>query len=145
MTQIQQITGLPEGLDRLIKESVSEGYDFVEQMQSNWQKGVNRFDQPGEAYFSATRDKILVGVGGINRDPYSEERIGRIRHFYVLPAFRRQGIGSSLLEHIVAFGCQAFPGLRLRTLNPAAALFYEASGFRKIESQSATHILGCSA
>lgn len=49
--------------------------------------------------FVVEHDKKIVGVGGVNIDPYTSDiNIGRIRHVYVLPAYRQKGVGKELLR-----------------------------------------------
>ena len=52
-----------------------------------WRTGTNRFDRPDEALFGAWAKGQLVGVCGLNIDPYrGDDRVGRVRHLYVLSA-----------------------------------------------------------
>ena len=67
--------------------------------------------------------------------------VGRVRHLYVVEAFRRQSIGQHLLESIVAEARGVFHELRLRTDSEHAARFYERFGFRGIHGEAATHAL----
>jgi GNAT superfamily N-acetyltransferase len=44
----------------------------------------------------------LVGVCGLNRDPFSQQpRAGRIRHLYISERHRRRGIGQQLLVSVI--------------------------------------------
>jgi GNAT superfamily N-acetyltransferase len=115
---------------------------MLQKLVEEWQSGANRFDRPGECYLGASDDGLLLAVGGVNRDDY-EGGVGlaRLRHFYVRPDHRRAGIGSGLLKLLVLCARLHFPAMRLRTGNPAAARFYEAHGFRRIDEPFATHRL----
>jgi hypothetical protein len=100
-----------------------------------WEEGSNRFDQDGEALFEARlRSGELVGVCGLNRDPYTPgcSRFGRVRRLYVAPATRRQGIASQLVQTIQAAAEGHFDALGLRTHDRPAAAFYEALGFASV-------------
>src|SRR5207249_6785208 len=81
----------------LVAESERLGLRLVRRLADEWATGANRFDRPGEILFGAFIDGRLVGVGGLNIDPYAgDERVGRLRHLYVLSAFRRMGVGRQL-------------------------------------------------
>ena len=84
---------------------------------------------------AAWQGEVLAGVGGLNVDPYVQERReGRVRHVYVSAAHRRQGVGRLLVEAIVARARLNFPVLNLRAPEEAFA-FYEALGFKRVEGE----------
>ncbi|RPH53847.1 MAG: GNAT family N-acetyltransferase [Acidobacteria bacterium] len=60
----------------------------------------------------------------------SKEDVGRVRHLYVLSAFRRRGVGRALIAAVIEAARGRFGELRLRTGNPEAARVYEAIGFQ---------------
>jgi GNAT superfamily N-acetyltransferase len=129
-------------LDALLAESEQSGSRMVRRLVEEWASGANRFDRPGEALFAARVDGRLVGVCGLNVDPYSAEpRLGRVRHLYVLSAHRRSGIGRQLVAEVIAAARGRFDHLRLSTENPVAARFYERLGFRSAEAAHCTHVL----
>ena len=130
---IERLEDLPvDRLADLVAASEQEGLRFVRRLAEEWATGQNRFDRPGEALFGALLDTRLVGVCGLNVDPYAgEPTIGRVRHLYVLTAHRGQGVGRGLVEAVVAAARGAFTTLRLSTGNPAAARLYESLGFRR--------------
>jgi GNAT superfamily N-acetyltransferase len=133
-------------LESLLAESRAEGHHFVDRLVDDFVEGRNRFDQPGEVLFAVYAAGQLVAVGGLNQDPYlPDEDAGRVRHVYVLPAFRRQGAGRLLMQTIIAAARSShFRLLTLRTLNPAADLFYRGLGFRTEPGvEQATHHLVC--
>ena len=85
-------------------------------------------------------DHGLAAIGGLNQDPYLQSPgIGRVRHLYVDPEYRRRGYARSLTQAIKAAGKAQFRVLRLRTRNPEAVRFYESLGFEAVEEESATH------
>jgi GNAT superfamily N-acetyltransferase len=129
---IDRIGDLEAGqLAALVAESEAQGLTFVRRLADEWATGVNRFDRPGEALFVARDDGRVVGVGGLNLDPYAAEpTVGRVRHLYVLTVYRRLGIGRRLVEEIVETARGRFERLRLSTSNPEAARLYERLGFR---------------
>lgn len=127
----------------LISESEQAGLRFVRRLAEEWASGHNRFDRPGEALFGAGLDSLLVGVCGLNVDPYADDaRVGRMRHLYVQTAHRRLGVGRQLVGAVVAAAHGPFTTLRLSTTNPAAARLYESLGFRRHAGDAhCTHVL----
>jgi GNAT superfamily N-acetyltransferase len=142
--RIERMDGLPaDRLAPLITESEAAGLRFVRRLAEEWESGVNRFDRAGEALLGALRGRRLVGVCGLNVDPYAGEgRVGRVRHLYVLTAYRRHGVGRQLLGAVIAAAHGPFATLRLSTVNPEAARLYEALGFRRHAGDArCTHVL----
>jgi ribosomal protein S18 acetylase RimI-like enzyme len=126
----------------LVAESEQAGLHLVRKLVDEWRDGSNAFDRPGEAVFGARVDGRLVGVCGLNVDPYAgDERIGRVRHLYVLNAARRLGVARALMAEIVAAARGRFGTLRLSTSNPAAARLYESLGFRAMTVSHCTHVM----
>lgn len=130
-------------LGALIAESEAGGLRLVRRLIDEWTSGANRFDRPGEALFVARIAGEIVGVCGLNLDPYAAApTIGRVRHLYVLLAHRRRGIGRRLMGEVVAAARGRFDRLHLRTRNPAAASLYERLGFRRRDDvPDCTHVL----
>ena len=130
---IERLSDLPS--DRfapLVTESEQAGSRFLRRLAEEWAGGQNRFDRPGEALFGARLDGRMVGVCGLNVDPYTTApRVGRLRHLYVLSACRRLGIGARLAEEVIHAAAGPFDIVRLSTQNPAAARLYERLGDRK--------------
>lgn len=142
--RIERLRELPAArLAPLIAESEQAGLRFVSRLAEEWESGRNRFDRPGEALFGALMDEGLVGVCGLNADPYAgEPRVGRVRHLYVLIAHRRHGVGRRLVGAVVAAARGPFATLRLSTTNPHAARLYETLGFsRRAGDTHCTHVL----
>ncbi len=141
---IEQLHDLP--LDRicdLLAESEAAGSRIVRRLVDEWADRTNRFDRSGEALFAAWVAGRLVGVCGLNVDPYArDDRVGRVRHLYVLTPFRERGVGRQLVAHIIDFAGRRFESLRLRTNNEAAARLYVALGFRACEAAGEyTHVV----
>jgi GNAT superfamily N-acetyltransferase len=129
-------------LQELRVESSRAGFRFMERLCDEWASGANRFNDSGEALFLAVVDGEVVGVCGLNRDPYaSAPNIGRVRRLYVLREHRRYGVGRALLNAVIIHARNHFSILRVRT--DAATEFYAANGFRPDASDAeATHVLG---
>lgn len=118
------------GLNALVDASVREGFRFLARLREEFEDGRNRFAADGEVLLGMFRGLDLVAVGGLNRDPHSgRPRAGRVRHVYVLPSFRRAGVGRALMEALIARATPWFDELVLRTDTDAAARFYQALGF----------------
>jgi GNAT superfamily N-acetyltransferase len=141
---IERLTGSPaDRVAELVAESERHGLRFIRRLTEDWTSGVNRFDRPGEALFVARLDERIVGVCGLNVDPYAAEpRVGRVRHLYVLSGHRRLGVGRRLVSEVIETARGRFDRLRLRTENPGAAQFYEAIGFRSSgATDNSTHVM----
>jgi GNAT superfamily N-acetyltransferase len=129
-------------LERLIEASEAEGFRFVTRLAEEYISGANRFEQQDEALFGAY-DGALVGVCGLNRDPYTgDTQIGCVRHLYVLPNYRRLGIGARLVDKVINEARRHYALLTLRTTTPAADAFYHVIGFEAtIQVKDATHCM----
>jgi GNAT superfamily N-acetyltransferase len=144
---IERVSELPaEVAEVLAREADRAGLGFVRRLLEEWASGRNRFDRPGEAFFVARIKGELVGVCGLNVDPYAAApSVGRVRHLYVLSASRQRGVGARLVDEVVAAARGAFDTLRLRTENSTAARLYERMGFRRgVGIADCTHIMDVS-
>ena len=133
----------PDRVRDLLADSEAAGSRIVRRLVDEWADRTNRFDRPGEGLFAVSIAGSLVGVCGLNVDPYAgDARIGRVRHLYVLTALRRRGVGRRLVTHVIERASDRFDALRLRTNNEAAARLYVAMGFRAVgEGGTFTHVL----
>jgi GNAT superfamily N-acetyltransferase len=131
----------------LVAESGAAGLRFLRRLVADWEGGLNRFDRAGEALFAALEGGRVIGVCGLNADPYAPgSGAGRLRHLYVHSSFRRQGIGRRLVGAVVASARGWFRVLRLRTNSEGAARFYERLGFRACTGvPDCTHLLDLTA
>ena len=144
MTHIERLTEPPaDALGALIAESEQHGLRLVRRLAEEWASRANRFDRPGEALFVARIAGHVVGVCGLNVDPYAAgPTIGRVRHLYVLSAHRRHGVGRDLVTAVVQAARGPFDRLRLRTQNPAASRLYERLGFHPTaDVPDCTHVM----
>ena len=142
MIEIQQIKLPVPGIEVLRQEARAEGYDFLDRLVEDWLSGENRFDGPGEIFCGCFDDRAMVGVGGLNRDPFlADPAVGRIRRVYVKQAWRKRGVGETLVRSLLATAQKSFRSVRLRAENAGAARLYERIGFAAINDPSATHIL----
>lgn len=142
--RIERLSELPsEALGPLVADSEQAGLRFVRRLAEEWASGRNRFDRPGEVLFGAVVDGRMVGVCGLNVDPYAAAPgVGRVRRLYVLSACRRLGTGERLVAEVIAAARGRFGTLRLRTENEAAARLYERMGFRRCAGLAdCTHLM----
>jgi ribosomal protein S18 acetylase RimI-like enzyme len=141
--EIQRIRSLPtQEFTEMLAESKIAGFRAIERLVTDWKTGVNRFDRPGEALFIARQGDRILGVCGLNRDPYiNSSQIGRVRRLYVMQDSRRQGIGRTLVHQVIEVAKLSFDWLHVRTTNPIAAQFYQSLGFMPCHDESATHSL----
>ena len=128
-------------LKTLEAASVAEGYDHLQRLLRDWESGANRFDRDGEILLGVKFEREWIGVSGLNQDLYVEDDcIGRLRHLYVTPTFRRKGVGGALVAELVRRAAMNFKELRLRTNHPAASKFYISQGFEQVANEpSFTH------
>jgi GNAT superfamily N-acetyltransferase len=144
MMQINKVTSLKtDELKNIIDDSLSDGYKFVKRLVDEFENGSNKFDKNGESLYVAIDGDDIIGVGGLNIDPYREESdVGRVRHLYVLRKNRGHGVGKKLLRIIIEEAQKHFRILTLSTDNPIADKLYRDAGFIKAEGiYKASHIM----
>jgi GNAT superfamily N-acetyltransferase len=105
--------------------------------------GVNRFSPVGEALFATDSVGQIVGVCGLNVDPYLDDPgVGRLGNVYVLAAFRGRGIGRRLVEQAIPAARGHFHRLLFRGEEAVPARLCELLRYRPCnEIPSCTHIL----
>ena len=128
---VHRLHDLPaDALAPLVAEGERGGWRFVRRLADEWAAGTNRFDRAGEGLFAAVAGGVVVGVCGLNADPYAADpTIGRIRRLYVLRVYRRHGVGRRLAEEAVHAARGRFRSLRVRTESAGAGRLYERLGF----------------
>ena len=127
---VTRIDALPAGLEDLIENALAEDFRAIARLRTEWDQGENRFDAPGEALFEARVGDRLVGICGLNVDPFEQDpSVGRVRRFYVAPDARRQGVGRALIEAAIDAAQGRFRVLQLRTRDAVADAFYQSLGF----------------
>jgi GNAT superfamily N-acetyltransferase len=129
-------------IESLIEESKQEGFEFVQRTFNDWNSGANRFSQTGEGLWGLVSGTELIGIGGLNIDPYVEDTgTDRARHLYIRQAYRQKGCATLLMNTIIKRAQFHFRILRLFTSNPAAAAFYEQLGFEHLPGHKVSHVL----
>jgi len=138
--ELRKITLPVVGIDQLVADAKCDDHPFVQRLVDEWASGKNRFSTPGELFLGAYNMEQLVGIGGLNHCPYSDDAtIGRLRHIYVLKVFRGNGIAGSLIDALMDSARNVFQLIRLRTVNVAAARLYEAHHFVVSADPNASH------
>ena len=142
---IEPVTPDEPGYIALKAESIALNFNMLRRLEENWQRGENRFNAPGEKLLGAFAHGQLVGVCGLNIDPFSQQpRAGRIRHLYIAERHRRQGIGHQLLVSVITHSGSSFDFLNTHAPSTAWS-FYENLGFRPVHDEPrVTHRLFCS-
>lgn len=127
----------------LLQPSLDEGYTFLQRLWDEYQSGINRFDTEGAILLGVKADEQIIGVGGVQKDPYlNQQMIGRIQHLYILSAYRRTGVGRHLMHTLIDHARSHFTILTLRTLTEHGSAFYNSLGFSsQPRFASATHWL----
>lgn len=142
--QIEAIKELKiKAIQLLIECSVHENFNFLVRLKNDWISGANRFDKTHEELCQVKKGETIIAIGGINNNPYQTvENVGRIRHLYVLPEYRRKGVGKALMEYLIDKYKDKYEKITLRTDTEEASKFYQALGFKKVESENYTHQYG---
>ncbi|WP_084158352.1 MULTISPECIES: GNAT family N-acetyltransferase [Exiguobacterium] len=130
-------------LTDLLVASRQEGFRMLDRLVNDFRDGRNRFDQPGECLLGVFDDSgNLLGIGGLNQDPYSPGLpVGRLRRFYILPDYRRQGIGRRLANALLLEAKWTFLTVILRTYTMQGAQFYESLGFIPYDTSTSSHVI----
>lgn len=143
MIQAEQILELPvEALSDMLTESKTANFRAIDRLIQEWTTHANRFDHLGEALFIARQGDRILGICGLNRDPYTQSaKVGRVRRLYVMQNSRRQGIGRMLVHRVIQAAKDHFEWLHVRTSDPIAVQFYQSLGFIRCDNEFVTHTL----
>ena len=127
---IQQIIELPKEIHTLAAVAKAAGHRHIETLVREFESGENRFDKRGEGLFVANDAGMLVGVGGVNVDPFeSALRVARVRRLFVSLGTRRRGVATALMQHIEGLARAHFQRIQLFTDSEVAGRFYVSSGY----------------
>lgn len=140
---IHEVTDLVTAdLTEILNESTEKGFRHILRLIHDYNDGINRFQRDNEALFECRIGHRVIGVCGLNQDPFFNKDSGRIRRLYVLEEFRRQGVGKRLVEAVIHRARGHYSKLVLRTDNPKAGEFYIRLGFRELlNDERITHEL----
>src|SRR5690606_21833247 len=109
---------LPDQIDTLATLARKEGYDLIDKLIEEYRTGKNCFSQNNEFLACAYDGNKLIACGGLNQqwgDNGIEERIGRVRRFYVHPKYRQHGVGKQLLAYLEQLARPFYSALCLQT------------------------------
>lgn len=131
---------LNEDIEELRNESKKEGYNLIEKLINDFISGKNKFNKPGEALIVYEVGGKIIGVCGLNIDPADPER-GRMRRLYVLPQYRKKGIGRELVQELIDHSTKNFKSVSVNIGNFDISKFYEGLGFKKYDKEEGiTHL-----
>lgn len=129
---IEPVTPDAAGFSALKAESEAEKFHMLYRLEERWRSGDNRFNAPGEKLLGAFVNNRLIGVCGINCDPFSQHpRAGRIRHLYVSENYRRSGAGRRLLAALMKDADRWFDFINTHAPETAHG-FYQRIGFSPV-------------
>ncbi|HDR7618957.1 GNAT family N-acetyltransferase [Bacillus mycoides] len=119
-------------VNHLVQESKEEGFNFLLKLKNEYESKRNTFSKTGECLYGIFREDTLIGIGGLNQDPYTKNnKIGRLRRFYIAKDYRRKGLGKLLLGRILSDAKIYFTIVVLHTDTEQGDQFYISSGFAK--------------
>lgn len=122
---------LPDDLPALQDEAAAEGYRFVDGIMEEWNAGRYAGADDRNTLFALYREGVLAAIGAVTPDPYDPAPdLLRIRHVYVRPGNRREGVGRVLAGALIQQGLALAPRLSLNAADAGAAAFWEAMGFQ---------------
>ncbi|MEI2316726.1 GNAT family N-acetyltransferase [Bacillus paramobilis] len=116
----------------LVQESKDEGFYFLIKLISEYENKINTFNKTGECLYGIFHEEKLIGIGGLTEDPYIiNNKIGRLRRFYIAKKYRRKGLGRLLLVRIISDAKKYFNIVVLNTDTVQNDKFYTSIGFVK--------------
>ena len=128
---------LPDQITTLATLAKKEGYDLIEKLVEEYRTGKNSFSKENEYLVTAYDGDQLIACGGLNQQwgpDGVEERIGRVRRFYVHPKYRQHGVGKQLLAYLEQLARPHYSALCLHTETNMAASFYQKQNYVFVEN-----------
>lgn len=136
---IARLHELPPDFAALRAQATAEGFAFLNRLNEHWRGGAYGGDS-GAGLFAAFDDAALVAIGAHTPDYYDPSPTHRrIRHFYVAPRARCQGVGRALANAIMQDALAQAPRLHLRAAHDASTAFWDAMGFSRVARADRTH------
>jgi GNAT superfamily N-acetyltransferase len=116
----------------------------MERLAQEWESGACRFQGEGETLLGAVEANVLLGIGGLTREPTARAaNIMRVRRFYIAPGSRNRGLGRAIAEAVLARADQRRAEVWCNaSANSAAdsAAFWERLGFTPVAISGITHV-----
>jgi N-acetylglutamate synthase-like GNAT family acetyltransferase len=115
-----------EEVERLVARGLQEGYLKLRSPEETTKLVLNGFGATIGAHH-------LAGICALETEPYADERAGEITGVYTITRFKGEGVGSKLIDRVVAEASDR--GLRYVfacTTEPRAQTFFERQGFRRV-------------
>jgi GNAT superfamily N-acetyltransferase len=127
----------------IMDDCLEDGCHILSKLREAYNNESNTFNKQGEVLYIAMLNNNVVGIGGLNQDPYINEiDFGRVRNLYVMREYRKTGIGKAILQEIIDEARKHFKILGLRTDNQIAAEMYCSCGFVKNDKyEHSTHYM----
>jgi GNAT superfamily N-acetyltransferase len=140
---VRILDDVPEGFEPLRREAAAEGYGFIDRLGEEVARGAYADNADLPVMLAAFSEGGLAALGGLTHDPYDPAPdLARIRHVYVRPAKRREGIDRLLTSALIQQGFALAGRLSLRAADARSAAFWDAQGFvRDDSSVTRTHLL----
>lgn len=139
--QVVRLGALPDSFHALREVAKIEGFDFLDRLDARWRDGAYLGDCDASAFGVFVADD-LIAVGAQTADeyePHPDRR--RIRHFYVRPEMRRDGVGRALAGALIQQAFTLAPVIALRATHDLSRAFWDAMGFARVEHATRTHEL----
>ena len=137
MTQIVRLDAeLPESFAALQTRAKAEDYGFLDRLAKNWRNGRYLDDESASVFgvFGVFGESDLIAVGAQTYDEYDPSPDHRrLRHFYVHPDVRRNGVGRTLAGALIQEAFQLAPLLHLRATHALSTAFWDAMGFERVD------------
>lgn len=118
-------------LEPLVIRSEQEGFNHLRRLVSEYVAGENTFSGEGEALYIVREQEQIIGIVGLNQDPFSDHSTGRIRRLYVHPDYRHLGIGKQLVQKVTSEAKKFYNILVLYTNSEQASQFYLQLAFKQ--------------
>lgn len=137
---------LPRDFADLRAAAEGEGYHFLGRLEERWQD--NKYlDDAQATVCGAVNSSSVIAIGAQTFDEYDPSPLHRrIRHFYVRPDVRRNGVGRRLAEILIEDALAIAPVLHLRATHALSTAFWGSMGFARVEGrEDRTHVLHRSA
>jgi GNAT superfamily N-acetyltransferase len=121
---------LPDDLPALQDEAAAEGYRFVEGILEEWDAGRYTTGDERNTLLAVYREGVLAAIGAVTPDPYDPAPdLLRIRHVYVRPGNRREGVGRVLANALIQQGLALAPRLSLNACRCGRIRLLGGDGF----------------